>query len=1215
MSANPQRSNRAVIWMALLTVLVAVGGYFVWKRGDSQQRTEKTSNPDAKPVDMVAVLRLNSRGVGEMLRFEKGYPLAAKTFEEVVQLAPDWTPGRINLAIAILNQSQGEQGRLEQALGLLKEVLQKEPENPYANHCTGIILDYQSRFEEAVHYFQAVLKVDPRDPHAWFYLGKAYQQTNNQDEAMKCFQRANELDPYLNGAIYQMAMGLRATDLEKAKTLLTEHTRLHDNLLDTPSGTKYTEFGKYGEAISSDSVSQPPPPVGPIPLFMPFDKLHVPLHSGARWAVAKDFGADDSAELRRMLRIRFGGTLVVLDYNRDGRPDVFLLGAVSEAGKVRDLLLRNDGDGKFTDVTAAAGLAGDWASVGCCVGDFDNDGHPDLLLTCVDGLRLFRNTGKGGFEDVTKKANLDTLRGVCLGAAFVDIDQDGDLDLCVARLAENVADALAILKGDKSKRGAGLAVFINKGEAPSANHEDPPPLEPGFRRFDSPAGLLGEPMPAVSLAVSDFDHDRDLDVLVFGERTPASVLLNDRLLRFNRRTLPEALLPPGTWNGALVLDADHDERADLVVIGPGQTPVLLLGRQEPGQADVTKWYKAGAVNSPPLIQAHAIDIDYDGWTDVIGLSEQRKPVLLHNDGMARLVQRSEALGVDKEWPTDLIGIAVADFDGDKYADLLLWSETGGLQLRRNLGNSNLAVKLNLTGHRKVEPDGYQVRTNAAGIGTWVTVHAADHHCSALYTTLSAGLGQSLQPLVLGLARHQQADIVRFRWPDNVIQAEFNTPGCRVTRIDQTNRKTTSCPIFFTWNGERFVFISDFLGAGSIGEAGADGHRPPRGEESVKVEAGQLAPLDGHYILKVAEPMSEVIYLDRLQLLVLDHPKEMRVYPDERFSSGPPPSQDLLAFRDEIYPAKATDHRGRDVTATLRQWDRDTVRQFARRTWLGFAEDHAVTLDFGDRLAKFGPKDRLVLCLAGWTDYPYPESIWAAGQAGVAMNVPVLEKLGDDGKWQTLHADLGFPAGLPKLMTRDVTGLLGGSRCVLRIRTNLNIYWDQIFVAPLVESVPAATPQTGKQVRVTPLEVGSANLAVRGCAQEYSPDGRQPTLYDHDRIESVPITPMAGKLTRLGDVTELLRGADDRFVILGPGDEVTARFDARKLPALPAGWARSFVLRTWGFSKDTGPFTAHNATIEPLPFRAMSNYPYGPNEKHPDEAYQRRYNTRQVGPRR
>jgi hypothetical protein len=135
-------------------------------------------------------------------------------------------------------------------------------------------------------------------------------------------------------------------------------------------------------------------------------------------------------------------------------------------------------------------------------------------------------------------------------------------------------------------------------------------------------------------------------------------------------------------------------------------------------------------------------------------------------------------------------------------------------------------------------------------------------------------------------------------------------------------------------------------------------------------------------------------------------------------------------------------------------------------------------------------------------------------------------------------------------------------------------------------------------------------------QEFSPDGKLPTIYDYDRLQSNPVARLAGMMTRLGDVTELLHARDDRFVIFGPGDDLTVEFDAKSLPELPSGWKRSFVLKTWGYCKDCSLFTATGDTIEPLPFREMSKYPYGPEEHYPDDPlhqnYIRRYNTRQVG---
>ena len=138
-----------------------------------------------------------------------------------------------------------------------------------------------------------------------------------------------------------------------------------------------------------------------------------------------------------------------------------------------------------------------------------------------------------------------------------------------------------------------------------------------------------------------------------------------------------------------------------------------------------------------------------------------------------------------------------------------------------------------------------------------------------------------------------------------------------------------------------------------------------------------------------------------------------------------------------------------MTDAVRARDGKAVDGFAHRSWLGFAEDHCVELDFGDQLAGLAASKRVVLVLAGWTDYPYPESIFAAAQAGVPMTAPVLERQTADGKWEPV-GDLGFPAGLPRVMTREVTGLAGAKGLKLRIRTNLQVYWDQVYLAPAAE---------------------------------------------------------------------------------------------------------------------------------------------------------------------
>jgi hypothetical protein len=1215
MASSPARKKpaRKKAWLlALLGVLVVglAAGVWWWLH--------------RKPTpDMVAVLEKNNEGIGLMEQFQ--YEQAVPVFEAVVRLAPDWQPGYINLGIALLNTNT--EANLQRAASVLHGVLGKDPDNPYAHYCLGIILRHNGEGDEAARHFEEVTRIDPTDANSWALLA-GLQPRPDSDRAIEYYRKALKLDPHLKSALYGLGQAIRTQNLQEAAKLLEENEALGKAEWDNTFDEKYSDMGKYAECIPRRQVSRDVR-TGPVPLFER-RQLQVRLAGGTRWARAADFGQGPVAEVRAAVRARFGATVVVLDYDGDGKPDLFLAGAVVQDGTVRDLLLRNDGGGVFTDVTADAGLAKPHPTLGAAVADFDNDGRPDLLLTGVGSQRLFRNTGKGSFEDVTEKATLDKLTSVCLGASFIDLDQDGDLDLLIAEFAATPEDALKAFKGEKAA-GGGLVVYLNVGEAPPvAPSENKPPLECRWRRAERPwlKELTG---PLVGTVASDMDGDRDLDLLAVRDRAAPAVAVNDRLLRFHTQNLPESVAPGLAYNGALVLDADHDGRSDLFLIAAGEKPRLLLNRAGFGNDDVAKWFEAGVTNSPPLRQAVAVDLDLDSWTDVVGLSEEGVPVLLHNEG-GKLILHRDAFGLDKDWPRDLIAVAVfASQSGppgegggehacDRFLDLLVWSEGEGLQLFGNRGNGNHGLQVELSGRIRVSPSGSRCRCNADGVGTWLFAQTGDVWSGLEYTTLSAGLGQSRQPLVLGLGKYPRATVLRLRWPDACYQAAVDLSCQSLARIEENNRKPTSCPILFTWDGTRFVFVTDFLGAGSVGELGPDGTtRPPRPEESVKIEPEQLAPRDGKYVLRIAEPMDEVTYLDRLQLVAIDHPAGVRVFPDERFSD-PPPSQELFAFKEAVFPVKATDHRGRNVTARLRAWDRDTVDGFAKRSWIGFAEEHFVELDFGDRLSGFKPGDRLFLCLAGWTDYAEPSAIWAAHQAGVEMLPPILERLGADGKWEKV-CEAGFPAGLPRMMTLELTGKLAGPSCKLRLRTNLHVYWDQAFVAAKCQRVvdqPPGASAKGKddEVRATALEVGSAALEPCGLFQEFSPDGKLPTLYDHDRHESVPVARLAGKLTRYGDVTELLRDRDDRFVIFGPGDALTVKFDARALPPLPESWKRSFVLRTWGYCKDAAPFTAAGGTIEPLPFGAMKNYPPGPGETYPQDAlhrdYLKRFNTRESG---
>jgi len=189
-------------------------------------------------------------------------------------------------------------------------------------------------------------------------------------------------------------------------------------------------------------------------------------------------------------------------------------------------------------------------------------------------------------------------------------------------------------------------------------------------------------------------------------------------------------------------------------------------------------------------------------------------------------------------------------------------------------------------------------------------------------------------------------------------------------------------------------------------------------------------------------------------------------------------------------------------------------------------------------------------------------------------------------------DAGFPAGLPRMVTLDISSLPIRKEGRFRIRSNMEVFWDQIFIGE--DRSSQAFPS-----HILPPLV--AEIRPLGYPREYSPDGANPTLYDYHRLDhGVPFKNMTGNFTRFGDVRALLADVDDQYVIMARGEELVLEFNAAQLPPLPAGWARTLVLHCEGYCKDMDLYTAFPDTVVPLPYRTMENYP--PEKLGPGAAY-------------
>jgi tetratricopeptide (TPR) repeat protein len=1203
--------------------------------------------------ELAAVMARHFEGLGSMEQYE--YARAVEAFREVHRRAPGWIAGSINLAVALLNDTgvkaeaakkagaDPASSNFDEALNILSGVLDRDPDNPYAHFCRGIILEQQGKLAEAYRHFKRVTEIDPNDAAGWYWLGST--MTDREDptkpagpdqakEQMALFAKALDRDPYLTPAIYKMAMASRFTkNPTQTKELFARWKKIDpDRPEPTPgpgtlSGKVYGEMGQYASVVNpfprSEGVVQP---VLAPPGFEPARPLQVKLTEGERWVQSSDF-TGPAAVIGRV-RQRFGAAVAAFDADSDGKLDLYLTSAVVGPKGIRDILLVNKGDGRFEDASASFGLPTNRASLGVAAADFDADRRIDLFLTGVGDNRLLRNRDGKSFEDISSSLTTLGPPALSLTARWVDLDQDGDLDLYVLNYCAAEHANKAFLP-DGPPPGVVNAVYRNDGK-PDLIAGSPEPawaplavawdnvkakggLSIALTPWSSVEALLGSRSAHTGIAVLDLDNDRDLDVVLAADGASPVAILNDRLGQYHGAEMSGL---PSTTSGSSLLatDFDADGRTDLVA--PSAEGVVLAWRNVTHRSTVEETkitFENWPIPPTRWRAAEAVDLDLDGRPDLLGLPKAptkagglELPAWARNDGRVFVVQ---TLPLQLETP-DVDSLSAVDLIGDPLLDVLTLRPGQTPALAANKGNGQHWLAVQLSGHWRVKPE--LMRTNSHAIGARMLLEGQGIHVTYDYTTPNSSLGQSITPIVLGLGQHEKTDLLHLRWPDGVIQCELNISANQKLDMAENNRKTGSCPVLFTWNGQRFVGIGDFLGGGGLGYLIAPGvYSQPDRDEAVAISGDQLRPIHGVFRLSITEPMDEIAYLDHVRLEVVDRPPGVSSTSDERFApKGPRPTGELLAWRTQVEPVRAQDLDGRDLTEILRHWDRLTADQFRKRTgWIGYAEEHGVVLDFDDRLSRFSPEDRLVLCLAGWVEYPYSQTNYAAATAGVALNPPSIERRCDDGRWEVIVPHAGYPAGLPRLMTLDLTGKLVGQRCVLRIKTNMECYYDQAFIAVRDRAAESS-------LRVATRPVARAALGYRGYTREISPDGRQPLLYDYDYVDPAPLARFSGKLTRYGDVLGLLQNDDDRFCLIGPGDEVRLEFDAAGLPPLPEGWTRSYVLRSYGYCKDADPFTAASDTVGPLPWRGMPAFPFGRDVQRPSdpayESYLREYQTRPAG---
>ncbi len=462
--------------------------------------------------------------------------------------------------------------------------------------------------------------------------------------------------------------------------------------------------------------------------------------------------------------------------------------------------------------------------------------------------------------------------------------------------------------------------------------------------------------------------------------------------------------------------------------------------------------------------------------------------------------------------------------------------------------------------------------------------------------------QAPPQLLIGLGDAEGIDLLRILWPTGILQDEIDLPHSRVIAMKEADRRGSSCPVLFAWDGHKYKLVTDVIGAAVVGHWFTPTRRNiPNPGEWIKVDGAKLAEVNGKLSLRFIEPMEEVNYIDQLRLVAVDHPEDVEVNPDERFLDDPPfASGRAVASAGTRLPLGAWDGEGRDVLDVLSRRDHKFASGFTATPYDGFANTHSLTLDLGD----LKPGAPLRLLMTGYVNYFSATSLYAAWQAGIKPISPYVEAQLPDGTWRTVPGEAGFPAGLERTIVVDLTNKLPTGTRRIRLVSNLEIFWDQV----LIDNSPEA------ETRTTDVPLVLASERFRGYPTQIEGASPGDLDYDYNRVSLTgPFQHQRGNYTRLGDVTDLVRGIDDRFAIFGSGEEIATEFDATKLPALPPHWRRDYFFYANGYVKDMDWWDASPFTVAQLPFHKMSTYPYPANEKFPDDAdsidYQLKWNDR------
>lgn len=795
--------------------------------------------------------------------------------------------------------------------------------------------------------------------------------------------------------------------------------------------------------------------------------------------------------------------------------------------------------------------------------DFNYDFKNDLVLAGAGGVRFWRQDAPDKFADVTAQTKLPptVLNAAYTGAWSVDIEADGDLDIVLG-----------------SKNAPPLVLRNNGDGTFTAIHP-----------FEGLAGVRG-------FAWADLNADGNPDAAIIDSSGRLHVFMNDRAGKFHERPLPGNLPRIKTIN---VADAGSGGVLNLLAVQDDGNIIRLYDKNEGREwgDNVIAQVPDAATSLAGEVRLQVADLDNNGAFDLFLARTSTDP---GKSAAGAYVWLADQDGNFSLMPKPLgppLVFATADLDGQGRMDLLGLSADG--QAMRGVNHGSRNYRWQTIRPRAHQATGDQ-RINPFGIGGEMEIR------SGLLVQKQPITGPELH---FGLGDRDGVDVVRILWPNGTVRAEFDLKADQQVVTEQ--RLKGSCPFLFAFDGHNMRFVKDAVPWSSalglrINNTGTA--KIAATQEWYKIGADELVPHDGFYDLRITAELWETYYYDYLALMTVDHPVGTDIFVDERFVV-PPAKLAITTVEKPHRIARAVDDQGEDVTETVATLDGKYLDTFARGQYQGVTRDHFVEVDLGPDAPAGGP---LWLIAKGWM-HPSDSSINVAisqghhEQArGLSLEVP-----DGSGGWKIVRANLGFPSGRKKICLIDLSDVfLPGTPRKLRLRTNLEIYWDSIEWARGAEN---------RSIKTTRLSPEYADLHYRGYSAIQQANDSSPEIPDYDHLEATTQRwhDLSGYYTRFGDVRELLAQVDDRYIIMNAGDEMSLRFAEEPPP--PTGWTRDFIIVGDGWIKDGDYNTTFSKTVAPLPYHARQQYLTAPGRLEDEWVYRRHpedwrnFHTRYVTP--